>query len=152
MGQWLNDLLGNPTVIVTILGLLIIAFAKSIINIFKLGVAYKAEFATKEEQKIYEEEMKKDMRNYAKQIQETVMMACLRIIEKELVDVKNVKEIESNMIKLQAKMEAEIKVTMEKYDEIQNVADSIHQINNRVTKLEYSQQNTMSSTTRRSEK
>lgn len=66
--EFITNFLNSPSLAITIAGIMIIAFAKSIIRIFRMGVQYKADLVTRQEQQRFEEEVRRDMRGYASQI------------------------------------------------------------------------------------
>lgn len=144
------EFLNSTSVIVTIISLLVMGFAKSIISIFRLGVTFKSNLATKAELNAFESEMRKDMRAYATQIQKSVTDACMRVIDAKLKDIEGAQNAVTDMKILKAQLETEIEHALEKYDEIKNVGDSIRSLSNRVQRLEYKDGNT--DTIRRTEK
>ena len=129
--------LNSYSVMITIAGVMIIAFARSIIRIFKMGVTFKTELATKEELKEFEAEMRKDMRGYCIQIQTAVTDAALRVIQEKLKDIEGTKKAAEDMRVMKAQMEAEMKTTLEKYEEIKGLADNVRTLSNKVQRLEY---------------
>lgn len=143
------DLLNSYSVIIMLAGVIIIAFAKAIIKIYKMGVTDKAHQVTREELIDFENQMRTDMRGYTGQIQKVVLEACLKVIDSKLKDIEDVKDAAVDMKVMKAEIEAEIKSTLEKYDEIKSVSDSVRSLGNKVSRLEYNNEN---STTRRTEK
>lgn len=131
------ELLSSRSVVVTIVSIMIIAFAKSIISIFNMGVRFKSNLVTRAELNNFETEIRRDMRSYATQIQKAVTDACIRVIDSKLKDIEGAQDAVVEMKVLKTELEAEIKHTLEKYDEIKSVADSVRSLSNKVTKLEY---------------
>ena len=148
MEQFLN-ILNSYSVMIMIAGVAIIAFAKSIIKIYKIGATDKAHQVTREELVAFENQMRTDMRGYTGQIQKIVLEACLKVIESKMKDIEDVKNVATDMKIMKAELEAEIKTALEKYDEIKSVSDSVRTLGNKVSRLEYNSDN---STMRRTEK
>lgn len=131
--NWLESWSGT----VLIIALMLMAMSKVIMSVFRAGVGFKKQFATKDEQREFEDQMRKDMRGYAKQIQDTVLTACLRTIERELREVDNIRETATKMEALKVQLEAEVKHALEKYDEVKAVAETVRTLNTKVTRIEY---------------
>lgn len=144
------DFLNSWSVIAVIIGLVFIGFSKAVISIFRMGVTYKSNLASRSELKDFEAEMRKDMRSYATQIQKSVTDACMRVIDTKLRDVENVQETATEIKLLKNELELEIKHALEKYDEIKSVGDSVRALNNKVTRMEY--KDSTSNVARRTEK
>lgn len=144
------EILNSSTVLTAVVSLLVIAFAKTIISIFRLGVTFKSNLASRSELREFEAEMRKDMRGYATQIQKSVTDACMRVIDAKLKDVEGVQETAAEIKVLKAELEAEIKHALEKYDEIKSIGDSVRSLSNKVTRMEY--KDSTSNTARRTEK
>lgn len=141
--------LNSYSVMIMIAGVVIIAFAKAIIKIYKMGATDKAHQVTRSELTDFENQMRTDMRSYTGQIQKVVLEACLKVIDAKLKDIDEVKGTAVDMKVMKAELEAEIKTTMEKYDEIKSVSDSVRSLGNKVSRLEY---NDATSNTRRTER
>lgn len=133
----------SDTLFVTIIGIMLMAFAKSITKIFKMGAMFKSEFATRQEQREFEEEIRRDMRGYASQIQQTVLTSTLRITEEKLKDIDEIRKsaIEIKALKLQ--IDNELKMINEKYDEVKAVGDEVRSLSQKVQRLEYGEANSM---------
>lgn len=146
----LLEFLNSTSVIITVITLLIIGFSKAIISIFRMGVTFKSNLATKAELTAFESEIRKDMRGYATQIQKSVTDACMRVIDAKLKDVEDVQETATEIKMLKVELEAEIKHALAQYDEIKSVGDSLRTLNNKVTRMEY--KDNTANTARRTEK
>lgn len=144
------DFLNSWSVIAVVIGLVFIGFSKAVISIFRMGVTYKSNLASRSELREFEAEMRKDMRSYATQIQKSVTDACMRVIDAKLRDVENVQETATEIKLLKNELELEIKHALEKYDEIKSVGDSVRALSNKVTRMEY--KDSTSNTARRTEK
>ena len=131
------ELLNSSTVLTATVGILITAFAKAIIKIFQMGVYFKAELASKQELRDFENSMRKDMRSYCIQIQKTVTDAVMVIINNKLKDIDDSREIASEMKVLRAEIEAELKNVIERSEEVRGTADTIRTMANKVSHLEY---------------
>lgn len=144
------DFLNSWSVIAVVIGLVFIGFSKAVISIFRMGVTYKSNLASRSELREFEADMRKDMRSYATQIQKSVTDACMRVIDAKLRDVENVQETATEIKLLKNELELEIKHALEKYDEIKSVGDSVRALSNKVTRMEY--KDSTSNTARRTEK
>ena len=142
--------LNSGTVIATVLGLLIMGFAKSIISIFRMGVTFKSNLASKEELRNFETEIRADMRGYTTQIQKAVTEVCMRIINEKLKNIEDVGKSVEEMKILKAELEVEIKHAMEKIDEIKGIGDSVRTLGNKVSRMEF--KNSTLTSERRTEK
>lgn len=147
------DLLNSYSVILVVATLMITAFAKCITKIFRMGVDFKADIATKTEQREFEEEIRRDMRGYAVQIQKTVSDSMMTIINNRLKDIDNIKDIADNIKITNAEIDLKIKSLNEKTDNVKEVSDALRNLSNRVQRLEYNNttQNVITKPDRRSE-
>ena len=139
--DWILNILGNTSVIIFIAGIMVIAFARSIIKIFKMGASWKTEFATRQEQREFESEMRKDMRNYATQIQTAVLNAAMSVIESKLKDIEDSREIATEMKVMKAELETEMNAAIEKVESVKQIEDSVRALKNKVDRLEYRDSN-----------
>ena len=127
----------SPSILITIVSLLIIAFAKTIISIFRMGVTFKSNLATKKELKDFETEIRKDIRMSVASMQKTVTDACMRIIDSKLADVEEIQQAAVDIKVLKAELEAEIKHIMEEYNEIKSIGDTVRKLSNTVSRMQY---------------
>ena len=115
-----------------------------------MGVNFKSNLASHKELIEFESEIKKDMRGYAVQIQKSVMDACLKVIEAKLSNIEEIQKTAVDIKVMKTELESEMKHTMEKYDEIKSVADSVRTLSNKVQRLEFNSET--KNMTRRTEK
>ena len=134
------SLLGSAPVIITIGTIALSIFVKTIIGIFRLGATFKTELVTKKEQREFENEMREDIKGYKLELQKSVMDACLKIVERELKPLENIKETEKRMDQIKTALDIQIKDILSKYDDVKEVADSVHSLALKVTRLEYGQE------------
>lgn len=144
------EFLNNTSVIITIATLLIIAFSKTIIKIFNMGVTFKSNLASKKDLKEFESEIRKDLRGYVVQIQKAATDACMRVIEAKLQNVENLQESAKNIELMKTELEMEIKHTLEKFDDVKSMSDSLRSLTNKVSRLEHA--NDLKEIGRRTEK
>ena len=149
MWDQILNLLSSTSVVIFIAGIMVIAFARSIIRIFRMGAQWKTEFATRQEQREFEAEIRKDMRNYAVQIQKAVTDAVMVVIEQNMKDIESSKEIYTEMQVMKAELEVEMKNALEKVDTIKATEDSVRALKNRVDRLEFRDSNSNSVSTDR---
>jgi hypothetical protein len=144
MNLW-EWLVANPALIVTLLILLATTmftiFAKTIITIFKLGVVFKEDLATKRDQLSFEKRIIDDLRGYKEEVLKVVMAASMETIKEKLSDVEDIGEIAGEMKTLQATMEIKIKAAMEKVDEVRGMSENVRILTNKVNRLEYGSDN-----------
>lgn len=143
------NLLSSYSVVIVVATIMIIAFAKCITRIFRMGATFKADLASKKELLDFEAEIRKDMRGYAIQIQKSVTDAAMTVINNKLKDIDDVKDIATDMKVMKSQLESEIKNATEKYDDMKSIGDSVRSLKNSVTRLEYNKDNTFD---RRTEK
>ena len=144
------DFLNSWSVLAVVIGLVMIGFSKAIISIFRMGVTFKSDLASKKELKDFETEIRADMRGYTTQIQKAVTDVCVRIINEKLKDVEDVQSSVEEMKILKAELEVEIKHALERVDEVKGVGDSVRALGNKVSRMEYKASN--ATTERRTEK
>lgn len=131
------SLLNSYSVVILIGTIMVIAFAKCIIKIFRMGVTFKTDVVTRDELNDFEESIRKDMRGYTVQIQKIVTDASLTVINNKLKDVDALKNTAVDMKVMKAELEAEIKATMQKCNELSSLGTEVKQLSNRVQRLEY---------------
>lgn len=147
-----NGILSNTSVIITIATIMVIAFARSITKIFKMGVTFKADLATKTEQREFEAEIRRDMRGYAVQIQKSVQDSVMVTVNNRLKDIEDAKQAATDIQITKAEIEMQLASLREKTANIKDIEDTIRQLNNRVQRLEFNTNTpTLSKTDRRTE-
>lgn len=144
------NLLNSYSMIIVIATIMVIAFAKCIIKIFRMGVTFKTDIVTREELADFESESRRDMRGYAVQIQKLVTDAAMKVIDNRLKDMDETKKAVVDMKVMKAELETEIKNASEKYDDIKTLSDTVRNLSQRIQRLEYNEQITSSQTDRRS--
>ena len=131
--------LNSYSVIITIASVMVIAFARTIIKIFRLGVTFKTELATKEEQRVFEEEVRKDMRAYSVQIQKLVTDSVMTVLNNKMADVESAKDAITEIKVMKAEIDAEIKNALDRLDEMKVINDSVRALGNKVSRIEQQQ-------------
>lgn len=146
------NLLNSYSVILVIATIMITAFAKCITRIFRMGVTFKADLATKTDQREFEEEIRRDMRGYAVQIQKSVSDSLMTVLNNRLKDIEEAKQAATDIKITKAAIDLQIKTINEKTDNIKEVSDAVRSLSNRVQRLEYNNTtNIIQKTDRRSE-
>jgi hypothetical protein len=145
-GQNLWEWIGaNPAILVTLLILLATTmftiFAKTIITIFKMGVLFKEELATKRDQLSFERKIVQDLRDYKDELMKVVMATSMNTINDKLKSVDDVQDLVSEMKTLEATLEIKVKNAMEKVDEVRGMAENVRILTNKVNRLEYGSDN-----------
>ena len=147
-----NGILSNTSVIITIVTIMVIAFARSVTKIFKMGVTFKADLATKTEQREFEAEIRRYMRGYAVQIQKSVQVSVMLTVNNRLKDIEDAKQAATDIQITKAEIEMQLKNLREKTASIKDIEDSVRQMNTRLQRLEYSTNTpNLSKTDRRTE-
>lgn len=131
------EILNSTSVVLALATILIIAFARCIIRIFRMGATWKTEFATKKEQKDFEESMRKEMRGYAVQIQKVVTDAAVTIINSKLSDIEDAKKAAEDVKEIEIKLNAALEKENERYDELKGVSGKLNALSNTVARLDY---------------
>ena len=138
------NLLNSYSVILVIATIMITAFARCITKIFRMGVDFKSDLATRTEQREFEEEMRRDMRGYASQIQKSVSESLMLVLNNKLKDIDAAKTAAEDIKITKAQIDLQVKTLQEKTDSVKAVADEVRNLNNRVQRLEYNNNNTIS--------
>lgn len=135
--EFIKNVLGEYGMLITITTIMIIAFARCITKIFRMGVLFNNDLATKAQLQNFEAEVRKDMRGYAIQIQESVIKSVMVVVDSRLKDIDDAKKAAVDIRVTKAELEAEIRNALSKFDDIKTVGDSVRQLNTRVQRLEY---------------
>lgn len=142
------EFLSNPTVLTTIIGLLVLGFAKTIVKIYTMGMTAKKDLVTKAEQQKFEETVRQDMRGYATQVQKTVMDTSLRVIERELKGISGFKDDVAEVQLMKVQLETEMKNALKDLDQMSELSSQVRILSSKVARLEYGEK---ASSDRRSE-
>lgn len=116
---------------------------RAVLKIYNLGKSDKKNLITREDMKEFENSTRKDVQSYARQITNTVSDSVMRIIEKELKPLDDVKEMSTEMKIAQLKVENDMKMMSEKYDEIKQIGDTVRSLSTKVNRIEYGQDTTV---------
>lgn len=135
------DFLNSWSVLAVVIGLVMIGFSKAIISIFRMGVTFKSNLASKKELRDFETEIRADMRGYSTQIQKAVTEVCMRVISEKLKNIEDVNKSAEEIKILKAEMEVEIKHALEKMDEVKGIGESVRTLGNKVSRMEYQNSN-----------
>jgi len=142
MLDWLVE---NPELLVTILIILatmvFTIFAKVIINIFMMGVKFKADYATKRDQLRFESEMKEDLRAYRDELLNAVMVAAMEMIKEKFKEIDGIKDVATNIKIIEKELEVKIRMVMDKVDEIKSLSDNVRSLDKKVERLQYGSTN-----------
>lgn len=137
MVEFISGIMGDYGMLITIATIMVIAFARCIIKIFRMGVMFNSDLATKNELKSFEEEIRRDMRGYAIQIQESVLKSVMIVVENKLRDIQEAKNAAVDIKVTKAELEVEIKNALSKLDDVKSLGDSVRQLNQRVSRIEF---------------
>lgn len=133
----LIKILNSSTIVTGVVGIIVIAFARSIIKIFRMGVTWRTELATQKELREFEADVRKDMRAYCVQIQELVLKSAMNVINNKLKDIDDAKNALTEIKVLKAEFDAQMKAMDEKYEEIRTVGNTVRTLTNKVSRIEY---------------
>jgi hypothetical protein len=141
MGEWFTALLTSPAFWITMGSVAFTIFMRSTITIFRMGATFKTEFATKSEQKEFEKQIIKDLREYKDELLKVTMSASMEMIKEKLRDVDVIAQTAQDMKSTEARLEIQIKSAMEKVEEVRGMSDNLRSLNAKVERLEYGQSN-----------
>ena len=133
----LIKILNSSTIVTGVVGIIVIAFARSIIKIFRMGVTWRTELATQKELREFEADVRKDMRAYCVQIQELVLKSAMNVINNKLKDIDDAKNALTEIKVLKAEFDTQMKAMDEKYEEIRTVGNTVRTLTNKVSRIEY---------------
>jgi hypothetical protein len=139
--EWFSTLISSSAFWVTMGTIAFTIFMRSTITIFRMGATFKTEFATKGEQKEFEKQIIKDLREYKDELLKVTMAASMEMIREKLKDVDVIAQTAQQMKATEAKLEVQIKSAMEKVDEVRGMADNLRALNSKVERIEYGQNN-----------
>ena len=131
------EILSNSSVIIFVATIMVIAFARCITKIFRMGATFKADLATRSELNDFEAEIRRDMRGYAIQIQKSVIDAVMIVINNKFKDIEDVKSAAVDIKITKAEIEMELKKLSDKTSDIQDISNTIRVLNNKVQRLEF---------------
>jgi biopolymer transport protein ExbB/TolQ len=116
-------------------------FVRSIITVFRYGVFFRAELATKKEQQEFEQHIKSDLRGYKEELLNIVLKSSDRIINDKVKALENLKDLPAKITALDQVLDQKIKNLNEKLDAIKSLEDNVRSLNTKVNRLEYGQTN-----------
>jgi len=140
--EWFTTLISSSAFWVTMGTIAFTIFMRSTITIFRMGATFKTEFATKGEQKEFEKQIIKDLREYKDELLKVTMAASMEMIKEKLRDVDAITQTAQQMKATEAKLEIQIKSAMEKVEEVRGMADNIRSLNAKVERIQYGQDQT----------
>jgi hypothetical protein len=140
--EWFTTLISSPAFWVTMATLAFTIFMRATITIFRMGASFRTEFATKNEQKEFEKQIIKDLREYKDELLKVTMAASMEMIREKLKDVDTIQQTSQEMKSTEARLEIQIKSAMEKVEEIRGMADNVRSLNAKVERLQYGQDQT----------
>lgn len=141
--EWMGNIItSNSGMIFTLLLTLCLTFfSKMIISIFRMGVMFKSDLATKAELEAFKKEVRADMRAYKTELTEAVMSTCVKIIEERLKDITEVRNMATSMKATEARVSEQSKFISEKMADLNSVLDTVRRLNIRVENLSASNGN-----------
>lgn len=134
---FLDGILSNPTVLVTVITFAATILVKTGIKIYNMGRLSKAELVTREEFNKFEARMRQDMKAYRDEIFNSVWELCKTYMESELRDVSDIKQIASDMNNMSIRYEEKMKHTMELLNEVRPAIKDISRLEKKVNRLEF---------------
>jgi hypothetical protein len=140
--EWLTQLINNQAFLFTMATLAFTIFMRATISIFRMGATFRTEFSTKKEQKEFEKQIIKDLREYKDELLKVTMAASMEMIKEKLRDVDAITQTAQQMKATEAKLEIQIKSAMEKVEEVRGMADNIRSLNAKVERIQYGQDQT----------
>lgn len=136
--EWIGNLISdNSGMIFTILLTVVLTlFSKMVIKIFRYGVNYSNELASKSDFESFKREIRLDMRAYKDEVVKSIMNTCMKLIEERLKDIDNVRNAASDLKVFQAEIKAQLKAMNAQYDELKSYSDNLRALNAKVSRLE----------------
>lgn len=135
--EFIFTLLENTSIMIIVATVMVIAFARSITKIFTMGVTFKSDIVTRKEQREFEEEMRRDMRSYAAQIQKSVSESLMLVLNNKLKDIDDAKDAADTIRIVKAEIDLQLKNINEKYDNIKAISDEVRNLNTKIQRIEY---------------
>jgi hypothetical protein len=117
-------------------------FAKTVITIFRMGVLFRADFATKRDQLKFEQEIREDIKSYKDEVLKVVMSAAMEMIREKLKEIKDIKDIAQTVKLIEKELQIKMQTIMERVDETKSLGDNIKALNAKVDRLTYGQAQT----------
>lgn len=133
----IDSILNNTTVIVTTISIAASILCKVAIKIFRFGVNYKSNFASVEQQKDFESEVKEELRAAKSEIQENVLKSTMRVIERETAPLKELRSIQEDVKATKLNIDMQLKNVDSKYEDLRKTSDSVRDLEKRMNTLQY---------------
>jgi methyl-accepting chemotaxis protein len=135
----------NQTVLISLFAAvaagLFTIFARSIILIFRYGVFFKAELASKQDLTDFKKEMKEEFKGYKEELFKAVMTTANNTINDKTKSIDTIAKTAQDLAATEAVLEEKIKNMTEKIDEVKSLADNVTSLNNRMNRIEYGDNN-----------
>jgi methyl-accepting chemotaxis protein len=139
--SFIEQIFSNQAVLVSLFAAiaagLFTVFARSIILIFRYGVFFRAELATKQDLSDFKREMKEEFKGYKEELFKAVMTTANNSINDKTKSIDSIAKTAQNLAATEAVLEEKIKNMTEKIDEVKSLAENVTSLNNRVNRIEY---------------
>jgi esterase/lipase len=148
-GGLLDNLLSNPTILVTVITFAATVLVKTGIKIYNMGRLSKAELVSRTEFAKFEARMRQDMKAYKDELFNSIWELCKTYMAAELKDVSDIKKISEEMKEMTIRYEEKMKNTVQLMDELKPAIKDIALLEKKVNRLEYG--DVMTSSNRRTD-
>lgn len=133
----IKGILSSRTILILVLTVAVTVVGKTSIKIFRFGVNYKSNFATVDQQEIFEQNIRKELRESKTEIQDNILKVCLREINRETRPLRDLQTMASNIERDREILNVRLDSIDQKYNEIKKVAENINQLEIKVNRLQY---------------
>lgn len=134
-----SKLLSSSTVLTLIITLAVTVIGRASIKIFRFGVNYKSTFATAEQQEKFENSMREELRNTKTEMQDNILKICLREITRETRPLRDIQSLATGLQTDREILTVRLDAIDQKYNEMRKLADNVNQLEQKVTRLQYSE-------------
>jgi len=136
-----GDLIGDPAVVaaalIAISSGFFVMFIKSVFTIFKFGALFRADYATKEDQRRFEQSVKDDLRNYKEELLKVVMVAAMEMIKEKLSDIDDIKDLATQVKVKEKEIELRIETALDRMGELKGLSDNVKALSRKVETIQF---------------
>lgn len=137
----IDSLMANKTVLLLVFGIVITLLWRASLKIYNFGVSHKSDFATVEDQKKFENEMREKNRSDKSDLQDSLLKIMLREINRETRPIKNIEEVINSVKNDKEILDYKMKMFDERLDEIRRLNENVKQLEAKINRLQYGDDN-----------
>lgn len=136
--NWLVDnVLKNAGVTIFLSSVGLGVLFRAILKVYNLGRMDKKGLVTKEEQHLFEESVRTDMRSWKEELTTVVLNTSDRVINEKLKDVESARELIQEFKVDKAKLALEINEFSKSRSHIDDLTNQVRVLNTKITRLEF---------------